>query len=213
MSRVRSAHQPSQASRVAERGVTLIELMAVVVIIGIFVALASPAMSGVLQDRHAMRAADDLSGMIRLARTRATATGAAHLVRATPSGSSMKFELRAAMGTLGGPISSCITPTWVATDSVQLSMLDFGTGTGSYAGRDIIVKPVTDALGTTGTSQDFCFTPGGTPWWKVSGAWTRPTGSQISRYEIIRQNAAGALVGIRRVVRVSPTGVPSIEAN
>src|SRR5262249_48694916 len=87
----------------SERGGTLLELMAVVVIIGIFVALATPAMSGALADRHAMRAADDLTGMVRLARSRAAATGAAHLVRASTSGTSMKFELRAAMSTTGGP--------------------------------------------------------------------------------------------------------------
>jgi prepilin-type N-terminal cleavage/methylation domain-containing protein len=204
--------------RVAERGVTLIELMACIVIIGIFVALASPAMSGVLQDRHAMRAAEDISGMIRLARTRSSATGAAHMVRVTAAGATMKFELRAAMnggGTLGGPISSCITPTWTAADSVQIAMLDF-TGANrsySYLGRDIIVRPVSDALGPTPTSQDFCYTPGGFAWWKVAGAWIRPAGSQMSRYEVVRLDTTGAILGIRRVVRVSPLGVPSIEAN
>jgi hypothetical protein len=151
--------------------------------------------------------------MIRTARTRSVATGAAHLVRATPSGTSMKFELRAALGTTGGPISSCITPTWLATDSVQVAVVDFGAATGSYAGRDVIVQPVSDALGTTPASQDFCFTPGGSAWWKVGGAWSRPLGSQISRYQVRRQDSAGALIGINRVIRISPTGVPSIEAN
>jgi prepilin-type N-terminal cleavage/methylation domain-containing protein len=199
--------------------VTLIELMACIVIIGIFVALASPAMSGVLEDRHAMRAADDISGMIRLARTRSSATGAAHLVRATTSGTSMKFELRAAMinagGLGGGPIASCITPTWGPGDSMQVAMLDLSGANQSYSyvGRGIIVRPVSDSLGTTPASQDFCYTPGGFAWWKTAGVWSRPAGSQISRYEVIRQDSAGAILGIRRVVRVSPLGVPTIEAN
>lgn len=197
----------------AERGVTLIELMACIVIIGIFVALASPAMSGVLQDRHAMRAADDISGLIRLARTRSSATGSAHMIRATGSGSTMKFELRAAVNTtssLGGPISSCITPQWVDTDSVQVAMLDF-TGANknySYVGRDIIVRPVDP----TPPAQDFCYTPGGSAWWRTAGVWTRPLGNQVTRYEVVRLDSVGSVLGISRTVRISPLGVPTIEA-
>ncbi len=200
---------PHARNRAKERGVTLLELMAVVVIIGIFVALASPAMSGVLADRHAMRAADDLANLIRQARTRAVATGAAHLIRATPSGTTMKFELRAAMGVVGGPISNCMMPLWNASDSQQLALLDFGGANTSYSGRDITVAPFSG----TSSTQDFCYTPGGAAWWKVGGAWIRPNGTQSSRYEILRKDTAGNIVGIHRVVRISPSGVPAIEAD
>lgn len=186
--------------------------MAVVTIIGIFVALAMPGMAGIVRDRQAARAADDLSGMFRVARSRAIATGAAHMVRVTPSGAASRFELRAAMGTLGGPISSCLTPIWNATDSQQLSLIDFGATTGSWAGRDIRVTALTDAAGSTPVSQDYCFTPGGASWWRTSGVWQRPGGSQTGRYDIRRVSTAGTLVGIRRVLRLSPNGVPMIEA-
>lgn len=196
------------------RGVTLIEVLVVVAIIGIFVALATPGMGGILADRHAARAADDIGNLFRVARSRAAATGAAHLVRATASGSgNSKFELR--VGRLPSAIlgiTSCPEGAWNASDSLVLQSIDFGGSTGDYAGRSIVVAPFGDAAATTPADQDYCFTPGGAVWWRDAAGWTRAGGRQVGRYRITRLDGAGKTVGIERIVRLTPGGAPQIEA-
>jgi len=196
--------------RAHARGVTLLELMAVVTIIGIFVALGFPAMGGVLQDRQTARAAEEISNLFRIARSRAAATGAAHRVSAAAtSPASGRFELRTALVNVGGPTSSCTTPVWTDTDSRVLQQVDLRTtGTGSLAARGIQIKPL------TGVSSDleYCFTPGGLSWVREGGAlWRRPAGSQAMGWELY-QVSGTTVVGLTRVVRVMPSGLPSIEA-
>lgn len=190
---------------------TLLELMAVVTIIGIFVALGFPAMGGVLEDRQTARGAEEITNMFRIARSRAAATGAAHRVFANVgTASAAFFELRTALVGVGGPSSSCISPLWTNTDSRRLQAVDFApTGTGSLAGRDIQVIP----LSGVSTTLEFCFTPGGNTWVRDSGAlWRRPVGSQITGWTVQRADKSGAIMGLQRTIRIMPSGLPSIEA-
>lgn len=196
------------AKRSHARGVTLLELMAVVTIIGIFVALAMPAMGGILEDRHAARAADELANMFRIGRSRAAATGAAHYIRINAAGTTGTMELRSTRtGAVGGPVSTCSGSTWGATDSQQLKLIDLSAGT--FAGKTITFKPTAPAGGTAVLAiSEYCFTPGGTPWVRSGSVWTRPKASEVSQWEIAR--SAG---GLTRTIRVSPSGLPSIEAS
>lgn len=190
------------------------ELLAVVTIIGIFVALGLPTMGGVMQDRQAARAADEISNMFRIARSRAAATGAAHRVSAnTAAVAAARFELRTALTMVGGPTSSCVTPMWTDTDSRVLNLLEFApTAAGSFGGRGIEVKATSDGGGAPPSVVDLCFTPGGMTWIRVSGgAWKRPAGWQASSWQIYRMSL-GTVTGLVRDVRVSPTGLISIEA-
>ncbi len=183
--------------------------MAVVTIIGVFVALAMPGMAGIMGDRHAARAADDVSAMFRIARSRAIATGAAHVVQVTDSGSSSKFVLRTTFQATNGPLASCLSPRWDASDSLVLQSIDFAGATGSYGGRDIRVT----ADGTTPKIGDYCFTPGGTSWWRNNGTtWMRPRGVEIARWQIARRDATNRALGLQRTLRLAPNGTPAIEA-
>lgn len=200
----------SRKTRENARGVTLLELMAVVTIIGVFVALAVPAMGGILEDRHAARAADELANMFRIARSRAAATGAAHYVKVNASGASGSFELRSTItGVVGGPISNCSGSTWATGDSRELKLVNVGTG--SFAGKNLQLDPAPAVGGTSATPvlSEYCFTPGGTPWVRTGGLWIRPPASSVARWKLDR----GTLGGLTRTIRVSPSGLPAIEAS
>jgi prepilin-type N-terminal cleavage/methylation domain-containing protein len=196
------------------RGVTLIELLAVVTIIGLFVALAMPGMSGILQDRQAAHAADEIANLFRVARTRAAATGAAHYIRASAGGTTTTFQMRATRVVVGGPASSCMAPSWTDADTILLKQIDLGmTLTGPFGGKEIIVTPAAASGGTPATPvvSEYCFTPGGMPWWRNGGVWARPQGANVARFSVYRQSGSVAM-GLIRTVRISPAGLPSIEA-
>lgn len=197
---------------------TLLELMAVIVMIGMFLVLAGPTLGGVLEDRHNMRAADEIAGMFRIARNRALATGGAHVVRVVNGTGGLRFELRAAVSLTGGPTSSCSSMAWTSADSRMLASIDFGTGqtndtVSDWVGKNIRVVAISDAYGTTPPSRDYCVTAGGNAWWNSTGTWARPLGSDTGRYLVQRLTASGSPIGIQRVVRVSPSGVPQVEAS
>lgn len=202
--------------RAGARGVTLVELLAVITIIGLFVALAMPGMSGIMQDRHAASAADEIANLFRIARARAAATGASHYIRAVAGGTTTGFEMRSTIAAVGGPASSCTTPTWTDTDSKIIKRFDLGmTTTGQFGSKGILVSPspATGGAPATPALAEYCFTPGGMPWWKEAGVWKRPTGASVARYTVYRADTAGKTIGLVRTVRVSPAGLPSIEAS
>jgi prepilin-type N-terminal cleavage/methylation domain-containing protein len=193
------------------RGVTLIEIMAVITIIGLFVALSAPGMSGILQDRHAARAADEVANVFRIARSRAAATGTAHFIQINASGNNATIELRTALTNVGGPMASCRTPAWTDADSRVLRRVELAGGT--FNGKNISLTPAeaTGALTPTPVVSEYCYTPGGMPWWRTGGVWTRPSGAGVAQFTVTRKQGE-KLAGLVRTVRVSASGLPSIEA-
>jgi type IV fimbrial biogenesis protein FimT len=184
--------------------------MAVVVIIGIFAALAAPAIAGQIADRHVTRAAEDVTGLFRVARSRSAATGAAHAVIVTASASNLHFELRAAVDTSAGvavgsgpPSANCMAPAWTNADSKLLATVDLDAG--DFAGRGIV------AVARSTNASSYCITPGGVPWYRSGSAWTHPSGSAYGEWEIYRTDSAGVKRGVSRFVRVGPTGAPRID--
>jgi prepilin-type N-terminal cleavage/methylation domain-containing protein len=192
----------------AARGVTLLELLAVVAIIGIFLALAAPAISKTLDDRKAGGLANDVAAVFRLARARAAATGSAHVVRVTSISGVAKLELMQAIdATTKAAVSSCFTPTWnPAGSDVRVLMTIDPANTPALKAKKIVVVATTTNVGM------FCFTPGGGSWWNTSGGvWSRPVAANSLEYEIHRSDSAGVVSGFVRFVRLGTTGVPRVD--
>jgi prepilin-type N-terminal cleavage/methylation domain-containing protein len=196
-------------ARVAERGVTLLELMAVVVIIGIFLALAAPGISRTLDDRKAGGVANDVAAIFRMARSRSAATGAAHVVRVTNVSGVAKLELMQAIDpTTKAAVSSCFTPSWnPGAADVRLLMTIDPANDPNLKQKKIVV------VATTTNTGLFCFTPGGGSWWNTGtgGVWSRPVAGNALEYEVHHSDSAGATIGLVRTVRLGTTGVPRID--
>lgn len=148
--------------RSAVRGFTLLELMAVVLIITVFAAVSAPTITGQLRDRRVQESARKIAMLYRQARLRSMGRGAAVLVRFT-SGQFEVHEARlgpaAAVSACADlPVSSCVDTVWSDTNSTHLVDWHIESTTGDTAGTTIAV---TDSSGGDRPALDICFTPMG----------------------------------------------------
>jgi prepilin-type N-terminal cleavage/methylation domain-containing protein len=178
----------SRAPHRSEAGFTLIELMVVVTIISIVCVLAIPSMSHEGYDRRAFTDAASVSEIVREAKTRAVARGAAQLLvmNANSTGNAASFILYesqafvasggAAAGADGGApagftasSSSCNYPTvWPGNGGTQtlIDEFQFAGGLEAQGNINMRVNDPTSGL-DIGASENLylCFTPAGRTWY------------------------------------------------
>jgi prepilin-type N-terminal cleavage/methylation domain-containing protein len=183
----------SAIRRATGAGFTLIELMVVVLIISIVCVLAVPSLSHEGYERRAYTDAASVAELVREARTRAVARGAAELLvmTANPTGNSASFALwEANTGSAGdaGPAttvaSSCNAPTvWPSPGTINTAVggatatfVDgfqiaptVGGGAQTIEGLGNINMRINDPIAGTplasGTNLYLCFTPAGRTWY------------------------------------------------
>jgi type II secretory pathway pseudopilin PulG len=190
-------------SRTSQLGVSLIELMAVVCIVGIFGAMAAPSIGGALAERYSARAASEIAGMFEEARTRALATGAAHMVSVTAAGVVTVTASQGVPTANVAPNSSCVLTNWASTTAV--SVIDsFDPGSPAYSGHPLQV--------IAATPQNYCINPMGFTWSQApGGAWSRIAGNAFSTITVQRLNSSGNPTGFLRTVRIGANAMTVIS--
>lgn len=211
---VNSNAHPSAARvrrpRSAPRGFTLVEMMAVVVLITVLASMAIPLATRQIRDRRTQDAAQQIATLYQSARMRAMGRGSAVLVRYTPGTPGIFTVLEAQRGpndTANGapnaacaalPVSSCLTTDWVNASSQQyrvVSTLDLSAD----SGLTIVMNG--------STALDMCFTPMGRTYAGVTG---QTLNSVTDVYTATVGRAAASNVRPRQVL-VLPNGASRIS--
>ena len=217
------------ARRSHERGFTLVELVAVVIIIAIFAALAIPQATAQLRDRRTRETAERIALVYQQARFRALGQGSAILVRfAAGTDNQGSFEtLEARMGT-ASPLAKCQeVPTsscdvnWSNPASNQfrsIELWDLGKDDG-IAQSQVQWPVIAQLYPTVGSSptvpMELCFRPSGQTMVRFATNAAFAPLTSVPEFHVYRSvgttESDSAALGLVRRVLVPPLGAARLQ--
>jgi prepilin-type N-terminal cleavage/methylation domain-containing protein len=169
------------AQRANSRGVSLIELMVVVILISIFASLAIPGLVRSTQDRRAYEKATEIAQLMQEARGRALATGSAQMIAMNANGTAPRGQFLLFQAVYNKqPSASCLTANqWggkaetnpvrdVQALAVAIAPPVAGPGAIPVGGTNVQYAADSDLLASfyvagaaAGPFTYLCFSPGG----------------------------------------------------
>jgi type II secretory pathway pseudopilin PulG len=190
----------------------------VVILIGVFAAMAIPQVTHQLRDRRTHETAQRVALIYQQARVRAMGQGGAILVQYTQGSGQGAFEtMEALVGTANSlncalvPSTSCTQTQWGATaggQSRSIETIDIG----SEPYLDHVFATLTpDTTAAAGSYMDVCFTPLGRAFvrYAATNAWTPLRG--VPQINVFRGVNSATALGLTRHVLVLPTGIARLQ--
>ncbi len=215
----------------AQVGFTLVELMAVVVIVGIMATLAIPAVTKQLRDSRTRHVAEQIADQYRTARMRALGRGGAVMIRIEASSTTGPGTIEVREAVRGStstdpdsdptsdaaaymPVSSCTLTDW--------NLPDLATGGGFTASRRIFYYRAPSEVSGDKTEIDIwlpgetedaevsslsvCFTPMGRAFRSTDLGDTWSPLTSVPYAEVQRTSHSGSALGMPRRVMLLPNG-------
>lgn len=192
----------------------MVELLAVLVIIGIMTAAAAPGFVRLLRDRRVNDAAVQMRDIFRVARARAMGRGSAVVVRwnfaapmPTDTNPAGHLTVREAVVGAGGPSptlpsTSCFGTNWADTSNNSRFVMAFEDR------RKRFEPTQARLLSPTGSPlpyAEMCFTPRGRTFWR-----TVPTGVFVAANGVPRLEVINPTSTMRRYVLLLPNGASRV---